>query len=74
MSRMTAFHRTDKRIEEISANVFDDAQDDARDHGAKDTVETTENGNRQTFEKQQRQRLIDTLNLAPDNTCSDRNN
>ena len=35
---------SDKRIEEISADVFDDAQDDACDHGAKDTVETTENG------------------------------
>lgn len=41
----------DKRIEEISVNVFDDVQDDVCDYCVQDIVEIIENGNCQIFEK-----------------------
>ena len=40
----------------------------------RDTVEATKNSDRQTFEKQKGQRLVDTLNLAPDDASCHSNN
>lgn len=39
------------------------------DHGTQNAVEATQNSHRQTFEQQQRQRLVHALNLAPDDAC-----
>ena len=44
---------THKWVKEISANVFDDTKNDTSDNRPQNTVETTQNGNRQTLEKQQ---------------------